>query len=112
MVNEVLFEHEAPLLDDVEQGALQAPAVHPHPPEENMHRLQTPHLLVDLLIPADVQQTPAQYTLMCIVTVLSPEPKPGLHKGNTKTKTHTQSPPDQYPLVHLLSEVLQAWWVL
>lgn len=51
MVDEVLFEHEAPLFDDVEQGTLHAPAIHPHPSEEHMHRLQTLHLLIDLLIP-------------------------------------------------------------
>lgn len=51
MVDEVLFEHEAPLFDGVEQGTLHATAIHPHPPEEHMHRLQTLHLLIDLLIP-------------------------------------------------------------
>lgn len=51
MVNEVLLEHEAPSLDGVEQGDLHAAALHPHPPVEHMHGLQTLHLLIDLLIP-------------------------------------------------------------
>ena len=55
MVNEVLFEHEAPLFDDDEQGALHATAIHPHPPMEHMHRLQTLHLLIDPLVPAERQ---------------------------------------------------------
>lgn len=51
MVYEVLFEHEAPFFDDVEQGTLHASAVHSHPPVEHMYRHQTLHLLIDLLIP-------------------------------------------------------------
>lgn len=52
MVDEVLFKHVAPLFDDVEQSTLHITAVHSQPPEEHVHRLQTLHLLVDLLIPA------------------------------------------------------------
>lgn len=39
MIDEVLFEHEAPLLDGVEQGTLHAPTIHLHPPMEYMYWL-------------------------------------------------------------------------
>lgn len=57
MVDKVLFEHEAPLFDDVEQGTLHVTAIHLHPPEEHTHRHQTLHLLVELLVPTVWQQT-------------------------------------------------------
>lgn len=55
MINEVLFEHEAPLFDDVEQSDLHAAAVHPHPPVEHVDRLQGLHLLIKSLIPEPTQ---------------------------------------------------------
>lgn len=51
VVNEVLFEHEAPLFDNVKQGTLHATAINPHPPVEHMYWLQTLHLVIDFLIP-------------------------------------------------------------
>lgn len=51
VIDEVLFEHETPLFDDIKQGILHATAIHSHPPMEHLHWLQTLHLLVDFLIP-------------------------------------------------------------
>lgn len=56
-VNEVLFEHVAPLFDYVEQSTLHATAIHPHPPVEHMHRLQSLHLFIYLLITTGQRQT-------------------------------------------------------
>lgn len=51
MVDEMLFEHEAPLFDDIKQSVLHAAAIHSHPAVEHLHWSQTLHLLVDFLIP-------------------------------------------------------------
>lgn len=52
MVNKVLFEHEAPFPDDVEQSSLHGVSVYPHPSVDNMDRLQALNLIIDFLIAA------------------------------------------------------------
>lgn len=51
VANEMLFEHEAPLFDNVEQGALHHAAINPNPTVEDFNRLHGLHLHVDLLKP-------------------------------------------------------------
>lgn len=60
MINKVLLEHETPFFDDIEQGTLHGTSVHPHPTMEHTHRIQTPHLLVDLLIATTKQDSDKQ----------------------------------------------------
>ena len=50
VVDEVLLEHEAPALDDVEQGLLEGLGVHPEPVVEDLDALNALGLLVDLLV--------------------------------------------------------------
>ena len=50
VVDQVLLEHEAPLLDDVEQRLLEGPAVHPEPGVEDVDGSYLVHLAVDLLV--------------------------------------------------------------
>ena len=50
MVNEMLFEHEAPSLDDVEQGLFERFGVNPEPLVKHLDRLNVLGLLIDLLV--------------------------------------------------------------
>lgn len=50
MINEVLLEHEAPFLDDVEQGLLEGSAVNSEPRIEDMDRIDLIYLVVNLLV--------------------------------------------------------------
>lgn len=51
MVNEMLFEHEAPLFDSVEQGTFHDASIDHHPTVEHLNRLHSLHLHIDLLKP-------------------------------------------------------------
>ena len=54
MVDEVLFEHETPALDDVEQRLLEGLGVHAEPRVQKVHVAERRHLLVDLLVRVDL----------------------------------------------------------
>jgi len=56
VINEVLFKHEAPFLDDVEQGLSKRTRVHAEPllkDDADLHRF---HVLIDHLVRVDLQR--------------------------------------------------------
>ena len=50
VINQVLFEHKAPPLDDVQQGVFEGAGVNPEPHVKHGRSFQHLHLCVDLLI--------------------------------------------------------------
>lgn len=72
MVNEMLFEHEAPLFDDVEQGTFHDASIDPHPSVKHLNRLHGLHLHVDLLKPCkhilNITQTPVLFFVFVALT--------------------------------------------
>lgn len=50
MVDEMLLEHEAPLLDGVEQSTLEGAGIQSHPAVDQVHSLQLQHLAIDALV--------------------------------------------------------------
>lgn len=54
MVNEVLFEHEAPPLNYIQQRRLEGPHINLHPAVKHPEGLQPAHIFVELLIGVDL----------------------------------------------------------
>ena len=54
MIDQMLFEHEAPFLDDVEQCLLEWLAVDSEPSIEHVDAIELGHLVVDLLVRVDL----------------------------------------------------------
>jgi hypothetical protein len=61
MVDEVLFEHETPSLDDVEQRLFERLGVHAEPVLKDHHWVDLLGFLVDLLIRVDLETHTTKY---------------------------------------------------
>jgi len=55
VVNEVLFKHETPLLNSVQQTKAERSGINPEPPLKDHGSLNRFHLLIDRLIRIDLQ---------------------------------------------------------
>ena len=55
MINEMLFEHEAPAFDDIEQSLLEWSGIDTEPQLKDVGALQTFHLFIDLFICVDLR---------------------------------------------------------
>lgn len=66
MVNEMLFEHEAPLFDNVKQGTFHKASINPHPSVEHLNQLHGLHLQIDLLKPCKhIANIPETLVFLC-----------------------------------------------
>jgi hypothetical protein len=54
MINEVLLEHEAPALDDVQQSLFERLGVHTEPGVKCLNALNAFRILVDLFVRVDL----------------------------------------------------------
>ena len=57
MVNQMLFEHEAPALDDVEQGLFEGLGIHSEPSLKHGQTFKCCHLIINLLIGVNLKKT-------------------------------------------------------
>jgi len=56
VIDEMLFKHEAPLLDDVEQSLSEGPRVDTEPLLKDDASLHCLHVLIDYLVCVDLQR--------------------------------------------------------
>ena len=64
MINEMLFEHEAPSLDDIEKCLLEWIGINSEPVLKDMDALNLLDLIVNLLICVDLKQKEGDYQLI------------------------------------------------
>ena len=62
MVNEMLFEHEAPFLDDIEQRLLERFAIHTEPAVKQSHGIDGVHFCVNSLVGIHLRGENVWYT--------------------------------------------------
>ena len=67
MIDEMLFEHEAPSLDDVEQRLFEGFGVHAEPIVEDLHAFYRLRFLVDLFVRVDLKSSILLYSSVLVL---------------------------------------------
>lgn len=94
VVAQVSLEHQAPALDDVEEGLLEGAAVTLKPAVEHLGVLTLGHFLVQLLVGIDLENTAAAH---CRAAVGGGRPCPQLTSSSSPSSPGTPAAPQPSP---------------